>query len=193
MSTASRLIHLQQAISCSTSPLHLHTATISPQTPQPPSLLRLPSPHRSSATSCCSPPALQLSACASGIGLSLPPPFGNRLVTKQLHLPLHPEICVPNHRSVGYLSSGVSFKPEYLIDSFIHFYRMRVDSVLGKVARKESAVLSLICVLTGVCISIVQSLTASCKRYAIFESMQFMYSRETLLSSSRSSGQRGCA
>ena len=68
------------------------------------------------------------------------------------------------------------------IDSFRRLYRMGVDSVLGKMAKKEFAVLLLICVLTGVCISIVQSLTVSCKRYATFESMQYMYSRETLLS-----------
>ena len=59
---------------------------------------------------------------------------------------------------------------------------MKVGSVFGKMAGKEGTALLLICVLSGVCISTSQSLSVSSKRHAIFESMQYMYNRETLLS-----------
>ena len=59
---------------------------------------------------------------------------------------------------------------------------MKVGSVFGKVAGKESTVLLLIYVLSGVCISTSQSLSVSGKRDAIFESMQYMCNGDTLLS-----------
>ena len=59
---------------------------------------------------------------------------------------------------------------------------MEVGIVFGKVAGKKGIMLLLIYVLSGVCISTSQSLSVSGKRGAIFESMQYMYNRETLLS-----------
>ena len=69
-----------------------------------------------------------------------------------------------------------------LCDSFRSCFRMKVGRVFGKVAGKESTVLLLIYVLSGVCISTSQSLSVSGKRDAIFESMQYMYNCETLFS-----------
>ena len=56
---------------------------------------------------------------------------------------------------------------------------MKVGSVFGKVAGKEGTVLLLICVPTLVFISTSQSLSVSDDRDAIFESTQYVYSRET--------------